>query len=230
MADGTKRRYEFTANYDGKDNPVVGNNPDADMVARTRVNANTIQTISKKGGKVTTTQTSAVSSDGKTRTATTKGVNTPAACLRETARHTVFLWVRGRPLCWLSFAFLAPICNIMAPCLLRIVVFRETLCKWTARGLDHDLAAGGATAESAVDTLFKVARAHIAYDRRHNREPLSAFAAAPRAYWDAFTHGTPFPIPLALDCPDAGVLTRVVVAIAAQNPAIRPFRRIARSA
>ncbi len=75
MADGAKRHYEFTANYDGKDSPVVGNNPDADMVARTRVNANTIQTISKKGGKVTTTQTSAVSSDGKTRTVATKGVN-----------------------------------------------------------------------------------------------------------------------------------------------------------
>lgn len=75
MADGTMRHYEFTANYDGKDSPVVGNNPDADVVARTRVNANTVRTSSKKGGKVTTTQTSAVSKDGKTRTVTTKGVN-----------------------------------------------------------------------------------------------------------------------------------------------------------
>ena len=69
------RRWEFTANYDGKDSPVTGNNPDADVVARSRINATTVQTISKKGGKVTTTQTSAVSSDGKTRTVTTKGVN-----------------------------------------------------------------------------------------------------------------------------------------------------------
>jgi hypothetical protein len=75
LADGTTRHYEFTANYDGKDSPVAGNNPDADMVARTRINANTIQTVSKKGGKVTTTQTSTVSADGKTRTVTTKGVN-----------------------------------------------------------------------------------------------------------------------------------------------------------
>ena len=75
MADGSARHWEFTANYDGKDSPVTGNNPDADMVARTRIDANTVQTISKKGGKVTTTQTSAVSSDGKTRTVTTKGVN-----------------------------------------------------------------------------------------------------------------------------------------------------------
>lgn len=75
LADGTMRHWEVTANYDGKDNPVTGNNPDADMVARTRTNATTVQTISKKGGKVTITQTSAVSSDGKTRTVTTKGVN-----------------------------------------------------------------------------------------------------------------------------------------------------------
>ena len=75
LADGTKRHWTFTANYDGKDSPVTGNNPDADTVARTRVSPNTVQTVSKKGGKVTTTQTSAVSSDGKTRTVTTKGVN-----------------------------------------------------------------------------------------------------------------------------------------------------------
>jgi hypothetical protein len=74
-ADGTARHWEFTANYDGKDSPVTGNNPDADMVARTRTNANTVQTISKKGGKVTTTQASVVSTDGKTRTVTTTGVN-----------------------------------------------------------------------------------------------------------------------------------------------------------
>lgn len=75
LADGTKRHYEFTANYDGKDALVTGNNPDADMVARTRINPNTVQTVSKRAGKVTTTQTSSVSKDGKTRTVMTKGVN-----------------------------------------------------------------------------------------------------------------------------------------------------------
>lgn len=74
-ADGTARHWEFTANYDGKDVPIVGNNSDADTVARTRVNANTVETISKKAGKVVTTQQSTVSADGKTRTVTTKGVN-----------------------------------------------------------------------------------------------------------------------------------------------------------
>ena len=75
LPDGTRRQYNFTANYDGKDTPVIGNNPDADTVARTRINASTVQTIAKKAGQVTTTQTSEVSSDGKTRTVTTKGVN-----------------------------------------------------------------------------------------------------------------------------------------------------------
>jgi hypothetical protein len=75
LPDGTKRHYTFTANFDGKDTPIVGNNPDADTVARTRLDASTVQTMSKKAGKVTTTQISAVSSDGKTRTVTTKGVN-----------------------------------------------------------------------------------------------------------------------------------------------------------
>ena len=75
LADGTLRHWEFTANYDGKDSKVTGNNPDADTVARTRIDANTVQTVSKKNGKVTTTQTSTVSADGKTRTVTTKGVN-----------------------------------------------------------------------------------------------------------------------------------------------------------
>jgi hypothetical protein len=74
-ADGTTRHWEFTANYDGKDVPIVGNNPDADTVARTRVDANTVTTVSKKAGKVVATQQSTVSADGKTRTVTTKGVN-----------------------------------------------------------------------------------------------------------------------------------------------------------
>ena len=73
--DGKTLHWEFTANYDGKDSRVTGNNPDADMVARSRINANTVQTINKKGGKVTTTQQSVVSSDGKTRTVTTTGTN-----------------------------------------------------------------------------------------------------------------------------------------------------------
>jgi len=75
LADGTTRHWESTAAYDGKDSPVIGNNPDADTIARTRIDATTVQTISKKDGKVTITQRSVVSADGKTRTVTTTGMN-----------------------------------------------------------------------------------------------------------------------------------------------------------
>ena len=75
MPDGSTRHWAFTGNYDGKDVPITGNNPDADTAARTRVNATTVRMVLKKRGKVTTTQTSAVSSDGKTRTVTTTGVS-----------------------------------------------------------------------------------------------------------------------------------------------------------
>jgi hypothetical protein len=73
-ADGTVGHWTFTANYDGKDNPIVGN-PNADTLALTRVNATTTKSVNKKGGKVTTTLTSVVSSDGKTLTITGKGTS-----------------------------------------------------------------------------------------------------------------------------------------------------------
>ena len=74
-ADGTPRRWESITKYDGKDSPITGANPEGDTVARTRVDARTVRSVTKKGGKVTITQTSVVSLDGKTRTVTTTGVN-----------------------------------------------------------------------------------------------------------------------------------------------------------
>jgi hypothetical protein len=74
-ADGTSRRYEYTTRYDGKDAPVIGNSPYGDTTALTRVDANTTRTVYKNKGTVTVIQMSVVSSDGKTRTVTTKGTN-----------------------------------------------------------------------------------------------------------------------------------------------------------
>jgi hypothetical protein len=73
--DGTVNKWAFTANYDGKDNPVSGKSPYGDAVALERVDANTTRIISKLAGKVVTTQTIVVSADGKTRTTTTKGTD-----------------------------------------------------------------------------------------------------------------------------------------------------------
>ena len=64
----------YTANYDGKDSAVTGN-PDWDMTALKRVDANTVEFTRKKSGKVVQTGTNVVSKDGKIRTTTTTGVN-----------------------------------------------------------------------------------------------------------------------------------------------------------
>jgi hypothetical protein len=79
--DGTTSHWSFTANYDGKDNPVTGNSPYGDVVAVTRIDPRTTQLANKKGGKPTATQTIVVSSDGKTRTTTSKGTNAKGEAL-----------------------------------------------------------------------------------------------------------------------------------------------------
>lgn len=71
-ADGTVTHWGYTGSYDGKDNPITGN-PTRDSVAATRIDANTVKSIYKKGGLVTLTQTSVVSGDGKTITITGTG-------------------------------------------------------------------------------------------------------------------------------------------------------------
>ena len=72
--DGAPIHYAYTANYDGKDVPVVGN-PNGDMAARTRVNATTTRLVNKKSGKTLSNVTLVTSSDGKTLTITTTGVD-----------------------------------------------------------------------------------------------------------------------------------------------------------
>lgn len=74
-ATGTTQ-YAYTTNLDGKDAPVTGTSPNADTLTITRIDARTLQSVSKKGGKVTITQRNVLSVDGKTRTVTTTG-NTP---------------------------------------------------------------------------------------------------------------------------------------------------------
>jgi hypothetical protein len=84
-ADSTVQHWETIGNYDGKDCPVIGNNANADMIARTRVDVNTLKSIYKKGGKVTTTATSVVSGNGKTMTVTTTGTNASGQAVNNVA-------------------------------------------------------------------------------------------------------------------------------------------------
>ena len=73
--DGTKSHWEFTANYDGKDVPVTGENPYGDTIAATRVDERTTRLVAKYKGKPTTTHTIVVSPDGRTRTSAAKGTD-----------------------------------------------------------------------------------------------------------------------------------------------------------
>ena len=74
-ADGTVRHSEYTMVYDGKDHPLTGNSSNGDVVAGTRIDANTLTFIYKKGGKVNVTTTNVASSDGKAYTITSKSTN-----------------------------------------------------------------------------------------------------------------------------------------------------------
>ena len=113
---------------------------------------------------------------------------------------------------------------------LRIVVFPETPRTWTARSLERDLSAGGRTPEAAIDTLVRIAEAHIAFDARHGREPLSAFGSAPQLFWNAFAKSDKKGEGLELQvrgCPTDNTL-HCVVGVIGQNPLIdrrpRPMR------
>lgn len=73
-ADGTPTHVEFTAKYDGVDNPVTGS-PVFTSIAFERVDANTINYTAKKDGTVAGSGRSVVSEDGKTRTVSNKSKN-----------------------------------------------------------------------------------------------------------------------------------------------------------
>ena len=109
----------------------------------------------------------------------------------------------------------------MACSRLRIVVFPDTPHTWKARALEHDLMAGGRSAEAALHTLVKLADAHIAYDIRHGHRPLSAFAPAPQMYWNAFWGAAKSAQPIELTRTEPERSLRYVVGIASADPALR---------
>jgi len=72
--DGTGKpmHWEFQAKYDGKDSPFKGN-PDADMIAYKRIDANNVEAATKLKGQPAGMTKVVVSKDGKTRTLTQTG-------------------------------------------------------------------------------------------------------------------------------------------------------------
>ena len=73
-AQGQATHVTYSAKYDGKDYPETGN-PNVDTISIKRIDANTIETTTKKGGKVVGTSRVVVSNGGKTRTTTANGTN-----------------------------------------------------------------------------------------------------------------------------------------------------------
>ena len=74
-ASGPTQQWSYTSSLDGKDAAITGNNPNADTAVVKRIDALTLESVNKKGGKVTTTQRNVVAADGKTRTVTTTGTD-----------------------------------------------------------------------------------------------------------------------------------------------------------
>lgn len=74
-AAGATEQWSYTSNLDGKESPITGNNPNSDTITVKRIDAHTLESVNKKGGKVTTSQKNVVAADGKTRTVTTTGTN-----------------------------------------------------------------------------------------------------------------------------------------------------------
>ena len=72
--DGSVTHIAYTVKYDGKDYPVAGD-PGRDAVSSKRIDDFTIETLSKKGGKVTTTLRIAYAHDGQSRTETATGTD-----------------------------------------------------------------------------------------------------------------------------------------------------------
>src|SRR5262249_33654493 len=71
-ADGKTTHFEWTAKFDGKENPVKGD-PGRDTVSVKKIDDYTLEITNRKGGKVTTTIKAVYARDGKSRTETVTG-------------------------------------------------------------------------------------------------------------------------------------------------------------
>jgi hypothetical protein len=85
-AKGETQHYESGGKFDGKDNPVKGNNPDGDTMTFSKIDARTYEAVTKKDGKTTLTARIVVAADGNTRITTQAGKNGRG----ETVKNTMF--------------------------------------------------------------------------------------------------------------------------------------------
>ena len=104
---------------------------------------------------------------------------------------------------------------------LRILLFEELPGTWVARALEHDIATEARRREVALRNTLGIIAAHVDFDRRHGRLPLSAFPPAPQRYWNAFARGTAMRL-LPADVPlDASIdHGQILVAVAHERPSL----------
>ena len=83
-ADGKPSHNEWTGKFDGKDYPLTGD-PTADTRSYKQIGPSTLELTNKKSGKVIVSGKITVSADGKTRTVSTKGMDTNGKKVATTA-------------------------------------------------------------------------------------------------------------------------------------------------
>jgi hypothetical protein len=85
-AKGETQHWEVSGKFDGKDNPVKGNNPDGDTATFSKIDPRTYEVVQKKGGKTTLTARIVIAADGKTRITTSTGKDAQG----QTVNNTMF--------------------------------------------------------------------------------------------------------------------------------------------
>jgi len=96
---------------------------------------------------------------------------------------------------------------------------------WVARGLEHDLSVEGRSLESVVDSIHRLVNAHVDFDRRHGRAPLSPFPAAPSRYWQAFERAEPLTV--RNDASGEPLFGPIMIAVSSEDP-LEPAKRTPR--
>ena len=102
------------------------------------------------------------------------------------------------------------------PLALRVLIFEDVPGTWVAQVLEKDMAAHGPTAYAALAAVQLVLQAHVNFDTRHNRQPLSRLKQAPDVYWRAYERAEPLTIPL-----DAPILLPAHISAAVSKESIR---------
>ena len=90
-AAGNRVAYEYTANYDGRDYPIVGSGipNEAETISLKRVDNATVEATLKKEGKVVLTARSVLSTDGRVLTYTVQGTDVTGRPI-----NNVIIWER----------------------------------------------------------------------------------------------------------------------------------------